>query len=85
MNAVQVLGRADQLSSFVMHGVKDDASVTVELFQTGENVKIKRTFSRKSNASNWSLNGMYARTQQCLWHTCFVLSLDDVLRGNARP
>lgn len=54
----QVLGRADNLSSFVMHGVKEDASVTVELYMPqGANLNITRTFSRKDNQSKWHING----------------------------
>lgn len=53
-----MLGRADHLSAFVMHGVKDDASVTVELFMPqGDNLKVTRTFSRRNNSSNWHVNG----------------------------
>ncbi len=58
---VQVLGRADNLSSFVMHSQnksREDASVTVELkMAKGENLSIMRTFSTKSNKSTWHMNG----------------------------
>lgn len=54
----QVLGRADNLSSFVMHGVKEDASVTVELYRPNmNNLFITRTFSRKNNKSTWHMEG----------------------------
>ncbi|CAN0121544.1 unnamed protein product, partial [Scytosiphon promiscuus] len=54
----KVLGRADNLSAFVMHGVKEDASITVELYMPeGKNLSITRTFSRRSNSSNWHMNG----------------------------
>lgn len=55
----QLLGRADKLSSFVMHNVNEDASVTVELYMPGNdpNVVIRRTFSRKTNSSIWHVNG----------------------------
>lgn len=54
----QVLGRADQLQSFVSHGVDEDASVTVELFiPDGPPLKIERRFNRHSNRSNYLING----------------------------
>ncbi|CAM9482801.1 unnamed protein product [Ascophyllum nodosum] len=57
----KLLGRADNLSSFVMLGSKEDASVEVELFLSETNRKkegmiFKRVFSRKNNSSRWFIN-----------------------------
>ncbi|CAM9443520.1 unnamed protein product [Ectocarpus sp. 6 AP-2014] len=61
----KVLGRADNLSAFVMHGVKEDASVTVELYMPdGNNLHVTRTFSRKNNSSNWHINGRSHSTKE---------------------
>lgn len=57
----QLLGRADNLSSFVMLGATEDASIEVELFLSEKNGKketmtFKRVFSRKNNSSRWFIN-----------------------------
>ena len=57
----QVLGRADHLHSFVSHGVDEDASVAVELYDPeGPNIIITRTFNRASNRSFYTVNGRSA-------------------------
>ena len=69
----QVLGRADNLSAFVMHNVKEDASVTVELYRpNGKNLNIMRTFSRKNNKSVWHMDGRCVCCVPYILHAAYI-------------